>query len=131
MATTARALGAIRVFVMTVCRFYVAPPPGGLFFVVASEIGVQGTVHGWSALMQVGAVALGTVLPVDAALLGSLRMAWRHGVPAPSPPLAAWLGRLDGQGWLCNETLNWRRDAGPRQAGLQRCLAALRPQAST
>ena len=69
-----------------VCRFYAAPPPGSLFFVMAAAIGAYSPVHGRDALVQVGAVALGTVLAVAIAFVYSLYIVGRHGVPAPSPP---------------------------------------------
>lgn len=76
----------ITILVTMVCRFYAAPPPGSLFFVMAAAIGAYSPIHGRDALVQVGAVALGTVLAVAIAFLYSLHIVSRHGVPAPSPP---------------------------------------------
>lgn len=76
----------ITLLVTMVCRFYAAPPPGSLFFVMAAAIGAYSPIHGRDALVQVGAVALGTVLAVAIAFLYSLHIVSRHGVPAPSPP---------------------------------------------
>lgn len=78
-------LAVITVLVNMVCRFYLAPPPGSLFFVMAAAIGAYSPIHGRDALMQVGAVALGTVLAVALAFLYSLYIVARHGVPAPNP----------------------------------------------
>jgi Fusaric acid resistance protein-like len=75
----------ITILVTMVSRFYAAPPPGSLFFVMAAAIGAYSPVHGRDALVQVGAVALGTVLAVAIAFLYSLHIVSRHGVPAPSP----------------------------------------------
>jgi hypothetical protein len=77
----------ITILVMMVCRFYAAPPPGGLFFVMAAAIGAYSPVHGRDALVQLGAVALGTVLAVAIAFLYSLHIRRRQGPPAPIPPL--------------------------------------------
>ena len=79
-------LVTITLLVTMVVRFYAAPTPGPLFFVMAAAIGAYGPVHGRDALMQVGAVALGTVLAVAIAFVYSLHIVSRHGVPAPSPP---------------------------------------------
>ncbi len=76
----------ITVLVTMVCRFYAAPPPGSLFFVMAAAIGAYSPVHGRDAILQVGAVALGTVLAVAIAFFYSLHIVSRHGVPAPSAP---------------------------------------------
>ncbi len=76
----------ITILVTMVCRFYAAPPPGSLFFVMAAAIGAYGPVHGRDALVQVGVVALGTVLAVAIAFLYSLHIVSHHGMPAPSPP---------------------------------------------
>lgn len=80
-------LVVITILVTMVCRFYAAPPPGGLFFVMAAAIAAYSPVHGRDALVQVGAVALGTVLAVAMAFLYSLHIVRRHGAPAPKPPL--------------------------------------------
>jgi hypothetical protein len=74
----------ITILVTMVCRFYAAPPPGSLFFVMAAAVGTYSPIHGRDALVQVGAVALGTVLAVAIAFLYSLYIVSRHGVPAPS-----------------------------------------------
>lgn len=81
-------LALITLLVTMVCRFYAAPPPGSLFFVMAAAIGAFSPFHGRDAIAQIGAVALGTVLAVAIAFLYSLRVVMRHGVPAPSrrPP---------------------------------------------
>jgi hypothetical protein len=76
----------ITILVTMVCRFYAAPPPGSLFFVMAAAIGAYSPAQGRAALVQVGALALGTVLAVAIAFLYSLHMVSRRGVPAPSPP---------------------------------------------
>lgn len=78
-------LVVITILVTMVCRFYAAPPPGSLFFVMAAAIGAYSPAQGRTALAQVGALALGTVLAVAVAFLYSLRMVSRHGVPAPGP----------------------------------------------
>ena len=58
-----------------------------LFFVMAAAIGAYSPVHGRDELMQVGAVALGTVLAVAIAFVYSLYIdVSRRGVPAPNPP---------------------------------------------
>ncbi|HSW17589.1 MAG TPA: FUSC family protein [Ramlibacter sp.] len=75
----------ITILVTMVCRFYAAPPPGSLFFVMAAAIGAYSPTHGRAGLIQVGAVALGTVLAVGIAFVYSLYMVSRRGVPAPSP----------------------------------------------
>jgi uncharacterized membrane protein YccC len=75
----------ITILVTMVCRFYAAPPPGSLFFVMAAAIAAYSPVHGRAALVQVGAVAMGTVLAVGIAFLYSLHIVSRRGVPAPSP----------------------------------------------
>lgn len=75
----------ITILVTMVCRFYAAPPPGSLFFVMAAAIGAYSPIHGRDALVQVGALALGTVLAVAIAFVYSLYIVSRHGVPAPSP----------------------------------------------
>lgn len=79
-------LVVITLLVTMVCRFYAAPPPGALFFVMAAAIGAYSPVHGRDALVQVGAVALGTLLAVAIAFIYSLHIVRRHGVPAPSAP---------------------------------------------
>jgi hypothetical protein len=79
-------LVVITILVTMVCRFYAAPPPGSLFFVMAAAIGAYSPARGPAALAQVGAVALGTVLAVAIAFLYSLHIVSRRGVPAPSPP---------------------------------------------
>lgn len=56
-------LATITLLVTMVVRFYAAPLPGSLFFVMAAAIGAYGTVDGRDALVQVGAVAFGTVGP--------------------------------------------------------------------
>ncbi|MEJ8834979.1 FUSC family protein [Ramlibacter sp. AN1133] len=76
----------IAIVVTMVCRFYAAPPPGSLFFVMAAAIGAYTPAHGRDALVQVGALALGTVLAVAIAFLYSLHIVSRRGVPAPSAP---------------------------------------------
>lgn len=75
----------ITILVTIVCRFYAAPPPGSPFFVMAAAIGAYSPAHGRTALVQVGALALSTVLAVAVAFLYSLHIVSRHGVPAPSP----------------------------------------------
>lgn len=80
-------LVVITVLVTMVCRFYAAPPPGGLFFVMAAAIAAYSPVHGRDALVQVGAVALGSVLAVAIAFVYSLHMLGRRAEPAPSAPL--------------------------------------------
>jgi uncharacterized membrane protein YccC len=75
----------IAVVVTMICRFYAAPPPGSLFFVMAAAIGAYTPAHGRMALVQLGALALGTVLAVAIAFLYSLHIVSRRGVPAPSP----------------------------------------------
>jgi hypothetical protein len=79
-------LVTITLLVTMVCRFFAAPPPGLLFFVMAAAIGAHSPVHGRDALTQVGAVALGTTVAVAIAFLYCLYMLSRHGVPAPNPP---------------------------------------------
>lgn len=78
-------LALITTLVTMVCRFYLAPPPGSLFFVMAAAMAAYTPVQGRAAVLQVGALALGTVLAVGIAFLYSLRVVSRHGVPAPSP----------------------------------------------
>jgi hypothetical protein len=78
-------LVVITILVTMVCRFYAAPPPGSLFFVMAAAIGAYSPAQGRVALVQVGALALGTVLAVAIAFLYSLHIVSRRGVPAPSP----------------------------------------------
>jgi hypothetical protein len=73
----------ITIVVTMVCRFYAAPPPGSLFFVMAASIAAYSPVHGRDALAQVGAVALGAVLAVGLAFLYSLRVARRGAEIAP------------------------------------------------
>lgn len=80
-------LVVITILSTMVCRFYAAPPPGNLFFVMTAAIGAYSPIHGRDALVQVGAVALGTVLAVAIAFLYSVHIISRRGVPAPSPPL--------------------------------------------
>jgi hypothetical protein len=75
----------IAIVVTMICRFYAAPPPGSLFFVMAAAIGAYSPAHGRNALVQVGALTLGTVLAVAIAFLYSLHIVSRRGVPAPSP----------------------------------------------
>ncbi len=75
----------ITILVTMVCRFYAAPPPGSLFFVMAAAIGAYSPILGRDALVQVGAVALGAVLAVAIAFVYSLYIVSRHGVPVPSP----------------------------------------------
>ncbi|HET8745136.1 MAG TPA: FUSC family protein, partial [Ramlibacter sp.] len=75
----------IAIVVTMICRFYAAPPPGSLFFVMAAAIGAYTPAHGRMALVQLGALALGTVLAVAIAFLYSLHIVSRRGVPAPSP----------------------------------------------
>ena len=75
----------IAIVVTMVCRFYAAPPPGSLFFVMAAAIGAYSPAHGPMALVQVGALTLGTVLAVAIAFLYSLHIVSRRGVPATSP----------------------------------------------
>ena len=53
---------------------------------MAAAIGAYSPAQGRAALVQVGALALGTVLAVAIAFLYSLHMVSRRGVPAPSPP---------------------------------------------
>jgi uncharacterized membrane protein YccC len=69
----------ITIVVTMVCRFYAAPPPGSLFFVMAASIAAYSPVHGRDALAQVGAVALGAVLAVALAFVYSLRIVRRRG----------------------------------------------------
>jgi uncharacterized membrane protein YccC len=78
-------LAMITILVTMVCRYYAAPPPGSLFFVMAAAIGAYSPTHGRAALVQVGALALGTVLAVGIAFLYSLYIVGRRGVPAPAP----------------------------------------------
>ena len=78
-------LSIIAVLVTMISRFYAAPPPGSLFFVMAAAIGAYSPAHGRAALAQVGALALGTVLAVLIAFLYSLWIVSRRGVPAPRP----------------------------------------------
>lgn len=78
-------LALIVTLVTMVCRFYVVPPPGGLFFVMAAAIAAYSPLHGRDALVQVGAVVFGSVLAVAIAFLYSLHMVRRRGVPAPNP----------------------------------------------
>lgn len=80
-------LVVITILVMMVCRFYAAPPPGGLFFVMAAAIGAYSPVRGRDGLVQVGAVALGSLLAVAIAFLYSLHILSRRSEPSPSPPL--------------------------------------------
>lgn len=76
----------ITILVTMVCRRYAAPPPGSRFFVMAAAVGAYSPIQGRDALVQVGAVALGTVLAVAIAFVYSLYIVSRHGVSAPSPP---------------------------------------------
>lgn len=78
-------LTLVAMLVTMVCRFYAAPPPGSLFFVMAAAIGAYSPAQGRAALAQVGALALGTVLAVLIAFVYSLWIVSRHGVPAPRP----------------------------------------------
>ena len=79
-------LVTLTLVVSMVVRFYAAPPPGSLFFVMAASIGAYSPAHGVDALMQTGAVAMGAVLAVAIAFVYSLYIVSRHGVPALSPP---------------------------------------------
>jgi hypothetical protein len=78
-------LAVITIVVTMVCRFYAAPPPGSLFFVMAAAIGAYSPAHGRAALEQLGALTLGCVLAVAIAFVYSLHIVSRRGVPAPSP----------------------------------------------
>lgn len=78
-------LVVITIVVTMVCRFYAVPPPGGLFFVMAAAIGAYSSAHGRAALVQLGALTLGSVLAVAIAFLYSLHIVSRRGVPEPSP----------------------------------------------
>ncbi len=69
-----------------VLRFYAAPPPGNVFFVMAASIGAYNPIHGREVLLQAGAIALGAVLAVGIAFAYSLYIVSRHGVPQPSTP---------------------------------------------
>ena len=75
----------ITILVTMICRFYAAPPPGSLFFVMAAAIAAYSPTHGRAALVQVGALALGTVLAVAIAFVYSLHIVSRRRVPAPRP----------------------------------------------
>lgn len=79
-------LAVIAILVTMVCRFYAAPPPGSLFFVMAAAIGAYSPLHGRDALVQVGAVAVGTVLAVAIAFLYSLHILSRRALSAAGPP---------------------------------------------
>ena len=83
-------LVVITILVSMVCRFYAVPPPGSLFFVMTAAIAAYSPIHGRAALVQAGALALGTVLAVAIGFLYSLHIVSRRGEPAPSP-----LPRLD------------------------------------
>lgn len=76
----------ITLLVMMVVRFYAMPPPGSVFFVMTAAIGAYNPVKGPDVLMQMGAIALGSVLAVGIAFLYSLYIVSRHGVPQPNPP---------------------------------------------
>ena len=76
----------IAILVTMICRFYAAPPPGSLFFVMAAAIAAYGPARGLAAVAQIGAIALGTVLAVAIAFLYSLHIVSRRGIPAPTPP---------------------------------------------
>lgn len=76
----------ITILVTMVCRFYAVPPPGSLFFVMAAAIGAYSPVHGRDSLVQVGVLALGTVLAVAIAFVYSLHIVNRRGMPVQSPP---------------------------------------------
>lgn len=76
----------ITILVTLLCRFYAAPPPGSLFFVMTAAIAAYSPTHGRDALLPVAAVALGTVWAVAIAFVYSLHIVSRHGVPAPNPP---------------------------------------------
>jgi uncharacterized membrane protein YccC len=78
-------LVAITIFVTMICRFYAAPPPGSLFFVMAAAIGAYSPAQGRAALAQLGALTLGCVLAVAIAFFYSLHIVSRRGVPGPSP----------------------------------------------
>jgi uncharacterized membrane protein YccC len=75
----------ISILVTMVTRFYAAPPPGSLFFVMAAAVAAYTPLQGRAALVQVGAVAMGTVLAVAIAFVYSLRVVSRRGIPAASP----------------------------------------------
>lgn len=79
-------LVVITILVTMVSRFYAAPPPGSLFFVMSAAIAAYSPVHGRAALVQVGAFALGTVLAVAIAFIYSLYIVARRGEPAPATP---------------------------------------------
>lgn len=76
----------ITTFVTMICRFYAAPPPGSLFFVMAAAIAAYSPAKGTAALAQLATLALGTVLAVVIAFFYSLHMVSRRGIPAASSP---------------------------------------------
>lgn len=80
-------LAAITILVTMVCRFYAAPPPGSLFFVMAAAIAAYSPVQGRAALVQVGALAFGAVGAFAIAFVYSLHMLGRGTPPAvPAAP---------------------------------------------
>ena len=79
-------LAGITIVVTMICRFYAAPPPGSIFFVMAAAIGAYSPAHGRAALVQVGALTFGCLLGVAIAFVYSLHIVSRRGIPAPSPP---------------------------------------------
>jgi uncharacterized membrane protein YccC len=79
-------LTIVTILVTMICRFYAAPPPGSLFFVMAAAIAAYSPAHGRAALVQVGAVAFGTVLAVAVAFFYSLHILRRNAVTAPDAP---------------------------------------------
>ncbi|HSV78935.1 MAG TPA: FUSC family protein [Ramlibacter sp.] len=81
-------LAVITTLVTMVCRFYAVPPPGSLFFVMAAAIGAYTPAQGGAALMNVGLVAMGSVLGLGIAFLYSLHALRRTApvaAPAPNP----------------------------------------------
>ncbi|MBL0419056.1 FUSC family protein [Ramlibacter sp. AW1] len=79
-------IAVITILATMVCRFYAAPPPGSLFFVMAAAIAAYSPAQGGIALVQLGAFALGTVWAVGVAFLYSLHIVSRRGLPQQAAP---------------------------------------------
>lgn len=79
-------LAAIALLVMMVCRYYGMGPPGGLFFIMAASIGAYSPVELLQLPLQVGLIAMGSVLACAIGFFYSVYILRRH-APKPVAPL--------------------------------------------
>jgi uncharacterized membrane protein YccC len=79
------ALTFTAILVTMICRFYVMPPPGSLFFIMAASIGAYSPVPPLQLPLTVGLVAMGTMLACLIGFLYSLYILRTHAPQAVAP----------------------------------------------